>query len=116
MIDRLPRPPSMQFGNFDGTYWVDEQIWGHRLYDEQTPWLTVLEFLTVFRSDPTLSDSFSLEYSPQRQLQLRNIIFNNPHMADVLSDPPLPDAAAWERWIQVMKDDGAQMDVDRLAA
>jgi hypothetical protein len=105
----------MQFGNFDGTYWIDEQIWGHRLYDEQTPWLTVLEFLTVFRSDPTLSDSLELEYSPQRQLQLRNIIFNNPHMADVLTDPPLPDAAAWERWIQVMKDDGAQMDIDRLA-
>src|SRR5690348_9894442 len=27
--------------------WVDEQIWGHRLWDGQTPWLLFLEFLSV---------------------------------------------------------------------
>jgi len=114
-MERLPRPPSMASDKFDGTYWIDEQIWGHRLYDEQTPWLTVLEFLTVFRSARTLTDSVDLKYSPQRQLQLRNIVFNNPHMADLLTDPPLPDAAAWERWIQLMKEDAAHIDVSSLA-
>jgi len=30
---------------------VDEHIWGHRLYDEQLPHLTVLEFLGVLGSN-----------------------------------------------------------------
>ena len=30
--------------------WVDEAIWGHRFYDDQTPWLVFLEFLCVFRA------------------------------------------------------------------
>ena len=30
---------------------VDENIWGHRLYDEQLPHLTVLEFLGVLGSN-----------------------------------------------------------------
>ena len=25
--------------------WLDEQIWGHRLWDSQSPWLIFLEFL-----------------------------------------------------------------------
>jgi hypothetical protein len=116
MIGRVARPPSLQPGHFDGTYWIDEQIWGHRLYDEQTPWLTVLEFLTIFRSDPTLSDSLDLKYWPQRQLQLRNIVFNNPHMADLITDPPLPDAAAWERWLQLMETEGAQVGRSQLGS
>jgi hypothetical protein len=113
--DRLPRPPSLQPGRFDGTYWIDEQIWGHRLYDEQTPWLTVLEFLTIFQHDPTLSDSQELRYLPQRQLKLRNIVFNNPHIAEVASDPPLPDSAAWKRWLELMAPSVAQIDATELS-
>jgi hypothetical protein len=28
--------------------WVDEQIWGHRLHDEQSPWLTVLRHVLFY--------------------------------------------------------------------
>ena len=31
--------------------WVDEAIWGHRLHDEQSPWLTLLEFLGVLHAE-----------------------------------------------------------------
>ena len=34
----------------DVNVWVDEAIWGHRLYNDQTPWLVFLEFLAIFRS------------------------------------------------------------------
>lgn len=27
--------------------WLDEQIWGHRIWDSQSPWLLFLEFLSV---------------------------------------------------------------------
>lgn len=108
MIARLPRPVAHQPGRFDGAFWVDEQIWGHRLYDEQTPWLTVLEFLSVFLDQPSLSGQGDLQYKPQRQLRLRNIIFNNPYFADVVREPPLTDAEAWLRWSELM-DHGAAL-------
>lgn len=115
MIVRVPRPEAHMPGQFDGAFWVDEQIWGHRLYDEQTPWLAFLEFMTVFQYDPTLNGAVDLKYQPQRQLRLRNIVFNNPHFADVVRDPPLPDAAAWSRWLELMKGSAAQIDVASLA-
>ena len=44
----LPPPrPSVQDEN---AMWVDEQIWGHRLWDAQSPWLIFLEFLTIAES------------------------------------------------------------------
>ena len=101
----LPRP-----ANHDGSFWIDEQIWGHRLYDEQTPWLTFLEFLNIFAFDKTLNSAPDMEYQPQRQLRLRNVIFNNPHFPEVMRDPPLPDQAAWTRWIELMSNSALQMD------
>ena len=31
-------------------FWLDEKIFGHRFYDDQTPWLVLLEFLAVYLS------------------------------------------------------------------
>ena len=39
----VPRPPQTVYN--DISPWIDEQIWGHRLWDGQTPWLLFLEFL-----------------------------------------------------------------------
>ena len=41
---------------------VDENIWGHRLYDEQLPHLTVLEFLGVLPF-PANSTTFDFDTS-----------------------------------------------------
>jgi hypothetical protein len=111
----VPRPVGLQLGQFDGAFWIDEQIWGHRLYDEQTPWLTFLEFMTVFQFAPGLDMPVDLKYRPQRQLRLRNIVFNNPHFADVLREPPLPDKAAWDRWLELMRGSAAQIDANSLS-
>jgi hypothetical protein len=108
MIKRLPRPAAHKREVFDGAFWVDEQIWGHRLYDEQTPWLTVLEFLSVFLSQPALTGRADLKYTPQRQLRLRNIVFNNPYFAEVIREPPLTDSEAWSSWAELM-DRGAAL-------
>jgi hypothetical protein len=102
MATDYDKPAEMPDG-FEGDYWIDEQIWGHRLYDEQTPWLTFLEFLTVFQSEPSLTSQDNLRYRPQRQLRLRNVVFNNPFFTDLVRDPPLTDAVAWDRWLELMK-------------
>ena len=66
---------------------VDEHIWGHRLYDEQLPHLTVLEFLGVLGSnaDNPLQASATdrVRYRPQRQIRLRGLLFNNPYVEAV---------------------------------
>lgn len=49
-MEVLPRPT--HFEERSGPeIWVDEAIWGHRLHDEQSPWLTFLEFLNVLLAE-----------------------------------------------------------------
>lgn len=88
--------------------WVDEGIWGHRLHDEQTPWLAFLEFLNVLLSEIRAGHPLqepngpnSLRYRPSKLLHLRNVIFNNPRLAAVLRDEP-DDDARWARWLADM--------------
>lgn len=85
--------------------WVDEAIWGHRLHDEQSPWLTFLEFLTVLLAEYEQGRALverelnTLSYRPQVQLKLRNLVFNNPHIVTIQAEK-LSDEAAWSLWLQ----------------
>ncbi|KQW70835.1 hypothetical protein ASE17_18405 [Phenylobacterium sp. Root77] len=87
--------------------WVDEAIWGHRLHDEQSPWLTFLEFLNVLLAEKVAGRALrevelnSLSYRPQTQLRLRNLVFNNPHIMTVLAEDR-PDELAWSSWLEKM--------------
>lgn len=87
--------------------WVDEAIWGHRLHDEQSPWLTFMEFLTVLLAEHNAGRALdegvlnSLSYRPQVQLKLRNLIFNNPHIMTVEAETR-SDEAAWALWLEKM--------------
>lgn len=93
------RPPSM---------WVDEAIWGHRLYDEQIPWLIFLEFLNVLWSEERDEKAFietdynKLSYRPRRLLPLRNIVFNNPKLKAIMSEHA-DDSARWRHWLKEME-------------
>lgn len=105
--DRLPRPPA--FDDDRGpVMWVDEAIWGHRLHDEQTPWLAFLEFLTVYHSEDSEGRAFhepdlnTLRYKPARHLQLRNVLFNNPRMVSIQRSQP-DDDSRWRAWLADMK-------------
>ena len=75
---------------------VDEHIWGHRLYDEQLPHLTVLEFLGVLGSNLEnplkASPSAKVRYKPQRQIRLRGLLFNNPFVESVRERQHFHDA------------------------
>ena len=88
--------------------WLDEAIWGHRLYDEQTPWMTLLEMLGVLathRGPGPFSESEGfggVTYAPVRRMALRNILFNNPFIEEVQRRGG-SDAEQWEAWIGRMK-------------
>ena len=101
---RLKAPKKFQA---DVNVWVDEAIWGHRLYNDQTPWLVLLEFLAIFRwrfaSGKALdevqenSSHESIKYYIPRLIPLRQLIFNNPHIQYV-EDNCRSDAERWETW------------------
>lgn len=89
-------------------FWIDEAIWGHRLYDEQTPWMTILECLGIVQSELESGRAFkeeqknALQYHPRKRLYLRNILFNNPYLEAVLEQVPNDDEEQWQRWFQQM--------------
>ena len=90
--------------------WVDEAIWGHRLYDEQTPWLTLLEFLGILQSQIEVNKAFTrdknninnLKYYYYPRLYLRNILFNNPHKTAIIQEY-ISDDERWQKWENIMK-------------
>lgn len=93
----------------DTLMWVDEAIWGHRLYDEQTPWLIFLEFLNVFAYEVNEGRVFKetngfnkLVYAPKHRLALRNILFNNPKLEDIRLAGGA-DNAQWTQWFDSMQ-------------
>ncbi len=87
--------------------WLDEQIWGHRIWDNQSPWLLFLEFLSVAEAchrENRLFDecgvSYPLQFRPYQRLYLRNILFKNGFVDGI--DATRSDGGAWEEWIQRM--------------
>lgn len=107
-----PLPPTLPMpDSFDqsSSMWVDEAIWGHRLYDEQLPWMVLLEFLNIFYHETDEGRAFAepqgyntLKYRAAHRLYLRNILFNNPHLIEIQLTYP-NDNNRWVEWFQRMK-------------
>lgn len=102
----LTRLPPLE--NVDSSMWVDEAIWGHMLYDEQTPWLTYLEFLNVFLDQKRRGRVFTEANGPNRlkywaawRLELRNVLFNNPRLSQIRSGFT-DDGVRWREWHRSM--------------
>lgn len=110
MPEVLPRPTALDDG--PGTrgpeLWIDEAIWGHRLHDEQTPWLAFLEFLTVLDAENRAGRALAepagpntLRYQPNRMLHLRNVLFNNPRLLALPKESP-DEESRWAQWLEDM--------------
>jgi len=106
------QPPD-KFKN-DVNVWVDEAIWGHRFYNDQTPWLVFLEFLAVFRArqldgraldEPRSGDNHeAITYHVPRLIPLRELIFNNPHIQHIEASGK-PDGEKWSSWHKSVSSD-----------
>lgn len=98
----------------DVNIWVDEAIWGHRFYNDQTPWLVFLEFLAIFQSrsyvGKALNESRSndehekFQYNIPRLIPIRQLIFNNPHIRYV-HDNYQSDPERWREWLKIFSFD-----------
>lgn len=98
----------------DVNIWIDEAIWGHRFYNDQTPWLVLLEFLSIFVSRQTTGHALNennqtgsheqFSYSIPRLIPLRELIFNNPHLQHIES-VGRSDTEMWNSWLKQFNDD-----------
>src|SRR5687768_5934552 len=83
--------------------WLDEYMWGHRLFDSQSPWLVFLEFLTVAeglsRESRLLTDNavYPLTFKPAPRMYLRNILFSSDEAMRAANEEP--EARAWDTYI-----------------
>ena len=111
MNSRLEAPPQYRS---DVNVWVDEAIWGHRLYNDQTPWLVFLEFLVIFQSRNSEGRALNengpdgahedFNYSIPRLIPLRQLIFNNPHIRHV-EETLSSDSERWRSWLKTFATD-----------
>jgi hypothetical protein len=104
----LPAPPSIEHP--DNEMWVDEQIWGHRLWDSQSPWLLFLEFLNIaeacHRDNRLLEEQanyYPLNFRPYQRMFLRNILFNNEALFRISERYP-DSTSAWSNWLAWMNE------------
>jgi hypothetical protein len=102
----LPAPHREDYR--DNKMWVDEQIWGHRLWDSESPWMLFLEFLTVaeacHRSEQLFDENTTqLFFRPHKRIHLRNILFNNETLFQI--DERYPESGtAWTKWLEWIGD------------
>jgi hypothetical protein len=97
--------------------WVDERIWGHRLWDSQSPWLLFLEFLNIaeacHREGQLLDEHgcyYPLHFRPYKRMFLRNILFNSETMA-LIAEKHRDNASAWSHWLKWMEDNAKAVPV-----
>ena len=108
-LDFAPLPATHPKRDHDISPWIDEQIWGHRLWDAQSPWLVFLEFLTIAdarqRAGQLLEPEphYPLTFKPQQRLYLRNILFNSDDVMRVAEKVP-DSQTAWNSWLPRMAD------------
>src|SRR2546429_75944 len=97
-----PSNTEAYFGSKDrNEAWIAEAIWGHRI--ERQPFSALLlEFLGMaegmFREGKLLAETRpgqNTEYVANRSLQLRNLLFNNPRMEEMLRDSQGSDEEGW---------------------
>jgi len=86
--------------------WLEERYWGHRLWDQQSPWLVFLEFLGVAESAHRHGHLFDFEksqypaaYYAYGRIHLRNILFNNERNLLRVDAENTDSATAWRKWL-----------------
>jgi hypothetical protein len=102
--NRAPRTPDKR-----NKSWVAEDLWGHRI-ERQPCQLLLLEFLSMAEAMhrngkllQNVTDPADIAYRPYLSTQLRNILFKNPLISEILHDCGDTDEA-WNQWFESMKD------------
>ncbi len=107
-------PGSLKIPSFLGTdsvdIWLEEQVWGHRFFNDQTPWLVLLEAigLMAFRAQDQNGgkqvfteagdEHENLRYELKEARQLRRILFSDRQIDEIADQHAVSDVVLWKRW------------------
>src|SRR4051812_1212881 len=102
MPEALDPPPSLS-----ADVWLEQQIWGHRFLNDQTPWLLTLEALGIMAHLSTHSGSriFSglpgpdqhevFGYNMVPRSKLRTLLFKDRAIDEIADGQAVSDASMW---------------------
>jgi len=96
---------------------VDELIWGHRLREDQTAWMLVLEMLNVAQASldatsedplPDMGKAEAPELRPRLRMRFRNLLFRLNQKAAELAEAvrvrSITPESAWATWLEHSKE------------
>ena len=83
---------------------VQELIYGHRIYNEQTPYMILLEFLLICDTKPLGSVGTNpcqhedFRYRTPVREKLRFLLFRDQNLQNVRNDQTIPENQKWVMW------------------
>ncbi len=110
------------------TVWCDPAIWGLSLYDDQTPWFTLIECMQILThrhraGQPLLTGlpvgengiaHERLSYQIRLNNNLRHLLFRDQEVTRAAAREGAEDATRWIRWTEASKRDFPDFDCDYL--
>jgi hypothetical protein len=107
------------FLSLDGVkIWLEQQVWGHRFYNDQTPWLMLLEAigLMAFRAtdsnggnkvfEPDTGEHENFRYEMRRGSSLRYLLFADRNIDEIANSQSVAEAGMWARWFSSLGPQG----------
>jgi hypothetical protein len=106
--------------------WCEYAIWGLLFYDDQSPWLTLVECLHICfdraRADQPIFDDQDrastgthevLRYGTPLSYHLRHLLFRDRDILEI-ADRPAENQAMWDAWFQLLARDQVKLDFTHL--
>ena len=96
--------------------WLEQQIWGHRFLNDQTPWLLLLEALGIMAhlsKDDRILKGFDVPgvhekvaYNLTPRSKLRTLLFKDRAIDEIADGQAVSDASMWNDWFDRHGPDG----------
>ncbi len=104
--------------NLEANIWLEQQIWGHRFLNDQTPWLLVLEALgimahlsrqgegRILKGFETPGHHERVTYHLMTRSKLRTLLFKDRAIDEIADGQAVSDASMWNEWFARQGPDG----------
>lgn len=99
--------------------WAEQQVWGHRFWNDQSSWLVLLEALNLMASRAqdqnhggrvfpgrAEGEHETMRYDTRAAIKLRQLLFTNLGIQDAAERGGVSDAATWSMWLDTLGADG----------
>ncbi|KQP52456.1 hypothetical protein ASF41_12440 [Methylobacterium sp. Leaf111] len=107
--------------------WCEYAIWGLLFYDDQSPWLTVVEALHIcfhrkVQGDPVFTPVASaasteheaITYRLRLNYELRHMLFRDREVIRIANGQSVDEKARWKAWLETVSRDYAGLELGYL--